>query len=98
MIDEDVTWETMLQLINAHLERVYPDMFKQKNDKLNGKIEITPLNFPNHFRRPKCQKCGNLVARKPSSLKLWRQRKFLCRKCFQQKNKTQEFPKIGEGV
>ena len=81
------SWEKMLQLINAHLERVYPDMFKQKNDKLNGKFQVTPLNFPSHFRRPKCARCGNLVARKPNSLKVWKQRGFLCRKCFQQKNK-----------
>ena len=88
MIGEDVSWEKMLQLINAHLERVYPDMFKQKNDKLNGKFQVTPLNLTYHFRRPKCHKCGNLVARKPNSLKVWKQRGFLCRKCFLQKKQV----------
>ena len=82
----DDTWERMLQLIDAHFERVYPDMFKQKNDKLNGEFQVTPLNFPNKFRIPKCHQCGNLVARKPNSLKIWRRRGFLCRKCFNHKN------------
>jgi hypothetical protein len=81
----DVSWERMAQLIEAHRNLVYPNLFYTGNEKSNDNFQVTAIRFNGRFKRPKCAKCGNLVARKLSSLKLWRKRGFLCRKCFNHK-------------
>lgn len=90
---EDVSWERMAQLIVAQRELaqrelVYPTFSHNGNEKFHNQFQVTAIRLNGRYKRPKCARCGNLVARKPSNLKFWRKRGLLCRKCFQQKNKA----------
>jgi NAD-dependent SIR2 family protein deacetylase len=81
----DFSWDKMLDLLRAHNELVYPQMCLKADDKFNDKFLVSIINFNGKFKRPKCQQCGNLVARKPNSVKIWKERGHLCRKCYLKK-------------
>lgn len=82
----DVSWERMAQLIVAQRELVYPTFSHNGNEKFNDEFQVTAMRLNGRFRRSKCIRCGNLIARKLNSVKIWKQRGFLCRKCFNHKN------------
>ena len=78
----------MLELLNARNELTYSNLRYNKNKKFHTEFHVTQFRFNRCFKRQECAECGNSIPKKKSSLKLWRERGFLCRKCFLQKSKV----------